>query len=86
MELLSIVDTIVGYIQTGLEFVRDNLNKVAEWLPWDSSLTMTALFILIAIWVGGFIGKKYSTRPWSFPYALYTVIISIMVFLLLAYL
>lgn len=86
MELLTWLDKGVGFVQIGLEWVRGTLEKVANWLPWESGITLTILFLLVSIWFGQFVAKKFTTRPFQSIYLIWTLVISALTFLVLAYL
>lgn len=80
-------DTGLSYVQTGLQTVRDFLMKVADWIPIGTpELTVTIVFALASLWIGSFIMKRFVTRPLALPYILWTLVITISIFLNLMYL
>ena len=86
MEVLNFINKGVDYILSALHFVRNTLTKIAGYLPFDAEASVAILFLLVSIWAGSTIAKKFVTRPWSGSYILWTLIISISIFLNLMYL
>ncbi len=83
---IGILDTGFGYIQQGLDWVRNLLTTVAGWLPLDAELSVTILFLLVSFYFGHFITKKFVMHPLSGSYILWYLIISLSIFLNLMYL
>mgnify|MGYP001563284384 CR=1 FL=1 len=83
---IGFLDKGMSYIQQGLEFVRSILNKIATILPFDPQLSVTVVFLLTSLWLGHLISKKFVVSPLSGSYILWTLIISISIFLNLMYL
>lgn len=83
---IEILDTGLGYIQQGLDWIRGILTKVAGWLPLNPDLSVSIIFLLASLWIGHFIVKKFVVRPFSPAYIVWTLIISISIFLNLMYL
>ena len=83
---IGLLDQGLSYIQQGLEFVRGILTTVAGWLPLNPNLSVSIIFLLASLWIGHFIIKKFTTRPFNLPYVIWTLIISISIFLNLMYL
>lgn len=83
---IGFLDQGLGYIQQGLDFIRGILTTVAGWLPLNPDLSVSIIFLLASLWVGHFIIKKFTTRPFSLPYIVWTLIIAISIFLNLMYL
>ena len=86
MEIISWIDKGISYIQIGLDWVRNIVDKVAGWLPFETSLITTILFLLLSLWLGQTIAKKFTTKPLSMPYVIWTIVIAISIFLNLVYL
>jgi len=85
-EPIALLNQGVGWILSALHFLRDGLTKIAGFLPLDAALSVTVLFLLVSLWAGHAIAKKFVTRPWSGSYFLYTLVVSISIFLNLMYL
>ena len=84
---LNLLDKGMSYIQQGLDFVRNILNKVAGFIPFgEPNLIVTIVFLLASIFIGQFIAKKFTVKPFSMPYIIWTIIISLSIFLNLMYL
>lgn len=83
---IGLLDQGLGYVQSGLTWVRELLTSVAGWLPINSDLAVTIVFLVASLWAGQFIIKKLVTRPFSVGYIPYTLIVSISIFLNLMYL
>ena len=83
---IGILDTGLGYLQQGLDWVRNLLTTIAGWLPLDAELSVTILFLLVSLWAGHFITKKFVIHPLSGSYIFWTLIISLSIFLNLMYL
>ena len=84
---IEFLDTGMSYIQQALQFVRDALHKVADIIPMgDPNLIITILFLLTSLWLGHFVAKRFVTQPFSMGYLLWTLVISISIFLNLMYL
>ena len=83
---ITVLDQGMSYVQQGLELVRSILNKVATLSPFDPQLSVTVIFLLASLWAGNTIAKKFVTRPWSGSYIIWTLVISISIFLNLMYL
>ena len=83
---IGILDTGFGYIQQGLDWVRNLLTTVAGWLPMDAELAVTILFVLVSLYLGQFIVKRFVMHPFSIGYLFWTIIISLSIFLNLMYL
>jgi len=86
MGILEIVNSGIGYTQQGLEWIRNFLIKIAEYLPIDAELSVMILFLAVSLFIGHFIAKRFVTRPWQLSYIIYTLIISISLFFNLMYL
>ena len=83
---IEVLDIGLGYIREGLEFVREILMKIANFVPiGNPELIVTIVFLLASLWIGHFIVKRFVTRPWSGGYVLWYLIISISIFLNLMY-
>lgn len=83
---IDFLDIGISYVRQGLNWVRDILNNIATWLPLDSNLSVSIVFLLVSLWLGSFITKKFVTRPFSGSYILWSLIISLSIFLNLMYL
>ena len=83
---VELLDQGINYIRIGLDLIRDFLIKIAGWLPLDSNLAITILFLLVSLWGGHFIVKRFVVRPFQFSYLPWVLIISISIFLNLMYL
>lgn len=84
---LNLLDTGMSYVRIGLEFVRNIFTKVAGWIPFgEPGLVKTIVFLLASLWIGQFIAKKFTVRPWQIPYVIWTIVISLSIFLNLMYL
>ena len=84
---ISLLDDGMGYVSQGLDFVRDILNKIASWIPiGEPELIVAIVFLLASLLLGRLIVKRLVIRPFSFPYIIWTIIISISIFLNLMYL
>jgi len=84
---LNLLDKGMSYIQQGLDFVRNILNKVAGFIPFgEPNLIVTIVFLLASIFIGQFIAKKFTVKPFAMPYIIWTIIISLSIFLNLMYL
>jgi len=84
--VIEYINTGIGFIQQGLNFIRVNLTKLVSFLPLDPQLSTTIIFLLFSLWLGGFIAKKFTTKPFSLPYLIYTILISVSIYLNLMYL
>lgn len=79
---ISFLDVGISYFQQGLGFVRDTLISISSYIPGvNSSLSVTVLFLLFSLFVGNMITKKFVTQPFSMTYIMYTIIITISIFL-----
>ena len=84
---LGLLDQGMGYVQQGLNFVRGILTKIAGWIPiGEPELIVTIIFLLASLWIGQFITKKFTVKPFAMPYIIWTIIISLSIFLNLMYL
>ncbi|MEK6884415.1 MAG: hypothetical protein AABY22_32585 [Nanoarchaeota archaeon] len=83
---MSAINQGVAYALSALHFARDALTKIAGFLPLDAELSVALLFLLVSLWAGHSIAKKFVTRPLSGSYFLWTLVISISIFLNLMYL
>ena len=83
---ITVLDQVMSYVQQGLSFLRDILLKVAAILPFDANLSVTVIFLLASFWAGQFITRKFVTQPFSMSYILWTLVISLSIFLNLMYL
>lgn len=84
---IPMLDKGMTFIQQGLQFVRDILFKIAGFIPLgDPNLIITIVFLFASLWLGHFIAKRFVTQPFSIGYLLYTLIITISIFLNLMYL
>jgi uncharacterized protein YacL len=86
VEIFAWLDKGIGIVRTGLDFVRDLVEKVALKLPWESTLTTTILFLIISIWISYLISKRFTIKPLRFPYIIWMLLITISIFLNLVYL
>lgn len=86
MEILTWIDKGVNLVSKGLEFVRGLVTKVADKLPWEPTLTTTLLFLIVSLWVGVWIAKRFVVKPFQFPYILWVLLITVSIFLNLVYL
>ena len=82
---IDFLDLGINYIRQGLMWIRDTLTNVAGYLPLDANLAVTIVFLAVSLWLGNIIAKKFVTKPMSFPYLLWTIVISISIFLNLMY-
>jgi len=84
---IGLLDKGMSYVSQGLDFVRDILNKVASWIPLgEPELIVAIVFLLASLFLGRLIVKRFTVKPFAFPYIIYTLIISISIFLNLMYL
>ena len=82
----GIINDAVFYVRQGMEWVRNILEKIAGILPINTQLALTILFIILSLWFGHFITKRFVTKPLSGSYILWYLIISLSIFLNLMYL
>lgn len=85
-DIMALLNQGVDYILSALHFVRDSLTKLAGFLPLDAELSVALLLLLVSLWLGHMITKKFVTRPLSGSYIIWTLVISISIFLNLMYL
>ena len=84
---LDLLDKGMSYVQQGLQFVRDILNKVAGWIPFgEPEIIVAVVFLLASLWLGHLIVKRFVIRPTEFHYIIWYIIISLSIFLNLMYL
>ena len=84
---IGLLDTGMSYVSQGLEFIRGILNKIASWIPFgEPNLVVAIVFLLASIFIGQFIAKKFTVKPFAMPYIIWTIIISLSIFLNLMYL
>lgn len=83
---IEFLDIGIGYIQQGLGWVRGMIGTLAGYIPGiEQNLAVTILFLGLSLYAGNLIVNKFVTRPLSGSYVLWTLIISLSIFLNLMY-
>lgn len=86
---MTIEETIsigMGYLQQGLSIVRTGMSNLISFTGVDGKLFTLILMLGISLLLGRILVKRFVTKPWSIMYLPWTLIISLLIFVVLMYL
>lgn len=86
MEIISTIETGVGYIRNGIEIVRSSLMKIVSFIPLDEKVSLYLIFFGISLYLALVYIKQFTTSPFSAKNLLYLFILAVLIFMILMYL
>lgn len=76
----------MGYVKTGLSFIREWIVKIINFTGIDGQLGTMILMLAFSLLLGRIIVKRFVTKPYSGSYLIWSLIISLLFFIILMYL
>lgn len=85
MQINEIIDIGVGYVRQGLQIIRNLLIKGFDWIGISGELGTMILMLVISLLLGYFLVKRFHLKPLASGYAIWYLLISLLIFLVLMY-
>lgn len=80
------VTTGMGFVKIGLSFIREWIGKIISFTGVDGVLFTMILMLILSLVLGRLIAKRFVTKPFSGTYFIWTIVISLLIFMILMYL
>jgi len=79
------IDLGMSYVQIGTSWTRNLIGNGVALVGIDERLGVMILMLALSVLFGHFLAKKYHTKPFAPGYILWTLIISLLFFIILVY-
>lgn len=80
------IDGGVGYVHNVLTFIRDGISNIIGATGFDGRLGLMIIMAIVAFLLSYSIFRRFVIKPYDIRYLSWTIIVTLLMFLLLVYL